>query len=77
MPLALPCPTLCFLPHCPRSVNEALVRANWRPGELDRLLLVSNTFETYLLQCDSLVAPALTLPELAPTVSSRSHAYRD
>lgn len=51
MPLAMSEPTLCFLPHCPRSVNEALLRANWRPGELDRLLLVSNTFETYLLQC--------------------------
>lgn len=48
--------TLCFLPHCPRSVNEALLRANWRPGELDRLCLVSNTFETYLLQCACLDA---------------------
>lgn len=43
-------PTLFYLPHCPRSLNEALLRANWRPGALDRLFLVSNTFDTYMLQ---------------------------
>ncbi|GAA5971481.1 hypothetical protein JCM21900_000917 [Sporobolomyces salmonicolor] len=46
-PLALPRPTLLYIPHGPRSLFDALLRANWSPAALERMILLGNRLDLY------------------------------
>ncbi|KAM0756318.1 hypothetical protein T439DRAFT_26445 [Meredithblackwellia eburnea MCA 4105] len=39
--------TLLFMPHCPRSLFEELLRKNWNPSHLSRLIILGNRLEQY------------------------------
>lgn len=40
-------PTLVYMPHCPKELYEALLRANWNENRLRQCILVGNTLEHY------------------------------
>ncbi|GLT66816.1 hypothetical protein SLA2020_391630 [Shorea laevis] len=40
-------PTLFFMPHCEAVLYNNLLKANWTPESLNRMLLFGNSFETY------------------------------
>ncbi|KAJ8699780.1 hypothetical protein PTI98_002868 [Pleurotus ostreatus] len=41
-------PTLFFMPHCDLSLYENILRANWTPQRLARLVLVANNLSDYI-----------------------------
>lgn len=41
------CALLVVMPHCPRELYEAVLRANWRAVALRRLYLLGNSFAAY------------------------------
>ena len=40
-------PTLVYMPHCPKELYEALLRANWRKEALERIILCGNELSLY------------------------------
>ena len=47
-PLHLDRPTLLYIPHGPRTLFEALLRANWSsPAQLERVILLANRLDLY------------------------------
>ncbi|GAA5938728.1 hypothetical protein JCM3775_001974 [Rhodotorula graminis] len=47
-PLVLDRPTLLYIPHGPRTLFEALLRANWTsPAQLQRVVLLANRLDLY------------------------------
>jgi hypothetical protein len=40
-------PRLLFLPHCELWLYESIMGANWTPGSLPSLFMISNRFHTY------------------------------
>lgn len=40
-------PTLVYMPHCPKELYEALLRANWRKEALERVILCGNELSLY------------------------------
>ncbi|GAA5837577.1 hypothetical protein JCM9279_006796 [Rhodotorula babjevae] len=47
-PLCLDRPTLLYVPHGPRTLFEALLRANWTsPAQLERVILLANRLDLY------------------------------
>lgn len=49
-------PTLAYMPHCPKELYDALLRANWSKDGLRRLVLCGNDLERYSMSADT---PAL------------------
>lgn len=56
-------PTFVYMPHCPKELYEALLRANWDKNALERLVLCGNELSMYTL--DMAAYPCL----------DRIHAY--
>lgn len=54
-------PTLVYMPHCPRELYEALLRANWDRQQLQTLVLCGNELDMYPqneeIPCISRIAP--------------------
>ncbi|GAA5890916.1 hypothetical protein JCM5296_001225 [Sporobolomyces johnsonii] len=46
-PLPLSHPTLLYIPHGPRSLFNALLRANWSSSQLERMILLGNRLDLY------------------------------
>lgn len=46
---SLPRPTFVYMPHCPRELYEALLRANWTHDALARIVLCGNDLSAYAL----------------------------
>ncbi|GAA5822644.1 hypothetical protein JCM11251_004328 [Rhodosporidiobolus azoricus] len=47
-PLHLPRPTLLYIPHGPRTLFDALLRANWTsPAQLQRVIILGNRLDLY------------------------------
>ncbi|KAJ1553276.1 hypothetical protein HK405_008407, partial [Cladochytrium tenue] len=40
-------PTLFFMPHCGDGLYSNLLRANWSPDALPRLVVLGNSFDAY------------------------------
>ncbi|KAF9612342.1 hypothetical protein IFM89_039060 [Coptis chinensis] len=40
-------PTMFFMPHCEAVLYDNLLRANWRPENLNKMVLFGNNFEKY------------------------------
>ncbi|XP_010246869.1 PREDICTED: protein SENSITIVITY TO RED LIGHT REDUCED 1 [Nelumbo nucifera] len=40
-------PTMFFMPHCEAVLYDNLLKANWRPELLNRMVLFGNSFERY------------------------------
>lgn len=39
--------TLFYMPHCEAELTDALLAANWGPGQLSQLVIIGNSFSTY------------------------------
>ena len=39
--------TLCFMPHCPRSLYNNLIKSNFNPIKLSKLFIIGNSFNQY------------------------------
>ena len=41
-------PTFVYMPHCPKDMYEALLRANWHMDRLAQLVLCGNELSMYM-----------------------------
>ncbi|EIW84975.1 hypothetical protein CONPUDRAFT_117312 [Coniophora puteana RWD-64-598 SS2] len=42
------CPTILYLPHCDLWLYERIVRENWSPVQLGRVVFIANRFKDYV-----------------------------
>lgn len=41
-------PTLFYLPHCPKQITNNLLFTNWKPENIENLLLICNSFKSII-----------------------------
>ncbi|ORY72215.1 hypothetical protein BCR35DRAFT_307768 [Leucosporidium creatinivorum] len=67
--------TLLYMPHCPRPLFNELIRKNWDPAKLRRLVLLGNRLDMY----DDPTHPSATSSSKSPYISKAEHleAFND
>ena len=60
-------PTLVYMPHCPKELYEALLRANWKKEALDHIILCGNELSLY--------STAMTAYPCLERIAPYTHAY--
>lgn len=69
-------PTLFFMPHCAALLYDNVLRANWSPVLLNRIILLGNSFGSYLEQLSEFHRSPVASTRYIMTVADHMDEFR-